>query len=310
MRAHDNPRTSTGQRLLAQAVSPNACHNSGHDFNPPKCHPNTRVAVQNKIKNWIQRKEDSPIMWLYGGAGAGKSTIARSIAEWCEEERVLMSSFFFWRSDKTRNHSRTFLATVAYDITQSIPETRQLIELAVEEDRHIFSRNLESQFTKLVYEPLMKVSRTVTTPKHLPYVIIIDGLDECLKQDEQKALLRLFSFIFQRHDYLPWRFLVASRKEQTISLVFDDTLFSMTVLLALNDDYAPGDDIRRFLMDKTTEIKLRHSLKQYIPSNWPSQTDIEELVDKSSGHFIFADIVIRYIESHRHSPPARLSRCG
>lgn len=241
-------------------------------------------------------------MWLYGGAGAGKSTIARTIAEWCEEERVLLSSFFFWRLDQTRNHSKTFLATVAYDITQSIPETRQLIELTVEEDRHIFSRNLESQFTKLVYEPLMKVS--LTTPSQLPYVIIVDGLDECLKQAEQEALLRLFASIVQR---LPWRLLVASRKEQTISLMFDDKIFSRTtVLLALNDDYAPEDDIRIFLKDKTAEIKRRHTLKEYIPSNWPSQTDIEELVKKSSGHFIFAAIVIRYIGSRRHRPPDQL----
>jgi len=299
-----------GQKLLAEAASPNASHNSGHLFDPPKCHPNTRVAVQNKIKNWIQWKEDidSPIMWLYGGAGAGKSTIARTIAEWCEEERILLSSFFFWRSDKTRNHIKTFLATVAYNIAQFIPETRQLIGLAVEEDRHIFSRNLECQFIKLVYEPFMKVSQTVATPSHLPYVIIVDGLDECLKQDEQEALLRLFEFIFQRNGHLHWKVLVASRKEQTISYMFDDRFFSRTAaLLALNDVYAPGDDIRRFLRDKIAEIKLTHPLKQlYIPSNWPSQTDIEELVEKSSGHFIFADIVIRYIQSRRHSPPARL----
>ena len=169
-------------------------------------------------------------MWLYGGAGAGKSTIARTIAEWCEEERVLLSSFFFWRSDKTRNHIKTFLATIAYDITQCIPETRQLIELVVEENRHIFSRNLKFQFTKLVYEPFMRVSQTLTTPNLLPYVIIVDGLDECLKQDEQEALLRLFEIIFRQYDHLHWRLLVASRKEQTISLMFDDKLFSRTTV--------------------------------------------------------------------------------
>ena len=296
----------SGQRLLAEAASPNASHNSGHLSDPPKCHPNTRVAVQNKIKNWIQRKEDvdSPIMWLYGGAGAGKSTIARTIAEWCEEERILLSSFFFWRSDPTRNHIKSFLATIAYDITQFVPETRQLIEVAVEENRHIFSRNLESQFIKLVYEPFMKVSQTVTTPSHLPYVIIVDGLDECSKPEEQEALLRLFAFIFE---HFRWRILVASRKEQTISIMFDDKILSRTTtLLALNDDYAPGDDIRRFLKDNIAEIKLKHPLKQYFPSNWPSQADIEELVEKSSGHFIFADIVIRYIQSPRRNPPVRL----
>lgn len=246
-------------------------------------------------------------MWLYGGAGAGKSTIARTIAEWCQEERLLLSSFFFWRSDPTRNRIKPFLPTIVYSITQFIPETRQLIELAVEEDRHIFSRNLEAQFTKLVYGPLIEASQILTPPCQLPYVMIVDGLDECLNQEEQMALLRLFTFIFQRYDHLHWKILVASRKEQTISLMFDDKLLSTrTVLLALNDDYAPSDDIRRFLRDKITEITLKHPLKQYIPSNWPTQGDIEKLVEKSSGHFIFADIVIRYIQSRRHMPPARL----
>jgi hypothetical protein len=149
--------------------------------------------VQNKIKNWIQWKDniDSPIMWLYGGAGAGKSTIARTISEWCHEERLLLSSFFFWRSDPTRNHIKTFLATLVYSITQCIPEMRQrVVELAVEEDRHIFSRNLESQFIDLVYGPL--VSQTLAPPHQLqvPYIMNVDGLGECLNQDEQGSRRR------------------------------------------------------------------------------------------------------------------------
>jgi hypothetical protein len=37
---------------LMEAVSPNAFYDSDNRADPPKCHPNTRVAVINKIIDW------------------------------------------------------------------------------------------------------------------------------------------------------------------------------------------------------------------------------------------------------------------
>ena len=37
-------------------------------------------------------------LWLYGPAGAGKSSIAQSISELCDEAGILDASFFFSRS--------------------------------------------------------------------------------------------------------------------------------------------------------------------------------------------------------------------
>ncbi|KAF8971825.1 hypothetical protein BDZ97DRAFT_1599698, partial [Flammula alnicola] len=59
-------------------LPPAAFHNSGDRFDPPKCHPNTRLAVL-KTMQWIVGSGDrnALIMWLHGAAGAGKSPIAQ-----------------------------------------------------------------------------------------------------------------------------------------------------------------------------------------------------------------------------------------
>jgi hypothetical protein len=40
-------------------IATDAFHNSGERFDPPKCHPNTRVAVLAEIMQWIEAIENS-----------------------------------------------------------------------------------------------------------------------------------------------------------------------------------------------------------------------------------------------------------
>jgi len=54
------------------------------------------------------------------------------------------------------------------------------------------------------------------------------------------------------------------------------------------------------------DIKRRHPSSTSLPS-WPSEEDIEQLVQKSSGQFTYASTVIKFIDSHRHWPPDRLN---
>jgi len=122
--------------LLLKASSPGAFHNSRERFDPPKCFPNTRVAVLANIMDWIIGKVgwDRFIMWLYGPAGAGKSAIAQTIAERCYAQRCLLASFFFSRSDPKWNNDKSLAASLAYQIALNIPQSRTLIERAVEND--------------------------------------------------------------------------------------------------------------------------------------------------------------------------------
>jgi len=264
--------------------------------------------VLNEIKDWIrfEKHKEKSVMWLHGGAGAGKSAIARTIAEWCQEECLLLSSFFFWRSDHTRNHSHAFLATLAFGISRTVQGIQRSINRAIKRNRHIFNLNLDTQFIELIYEPFIHIVKdNVSSYGDYPHVLVVDGLDECLEWDERRALLLLLGkCVLQR---LPWKILVTSRQEQAISLTFDDEpLIEMTTRLALSNEYSSDWDIRTFLKDKLGDIKRNHCLKKFIPQDWPVKGDVDQLVEKSSGHFIFASTVVGYIQSHRHSPPARL----
>ncbi len=114
----------TAFKILQSRVAPGAFHNSGDRFDPPRCHPRTREAVNKRIMNWILGKEsmNSLIMWLNGAAGAGKSAIAQTIAELCYEAGILLASFFFSRSDPHRNNTTLLVPTLAYQISTLIPE--------------------------------------------------------------------------------------------------------------------------------------------------------------------------------------------
>jgi hypothetical protein len=75
----------------------------------------------------------------------------------------------------------------------------------------------------------------------------------------------------------------------------------------LDNTYSPGADIRKFLSIRFREIRDNHLLKRYIPDPWPSIEAIKKLVEKSSGQFIYASTVIKYVDSHRHRPTDRLN---
>ena len=59
-------------------------------------------------------------------------------------------------------------------------------------------------------------------------------------------------------------------------------------------------------MNSFRKIATTHLLKAYIPSAWPTINVISTLVRKSSGQFIFAATVVKYISSDRHQPTRRL----
>ncbi|KDR69715.1 hypothetical protein GALMADRAFT_27637, partial [Galerina marginata CBS 339.88] len=276
-----------------------AFHNSNDVYDPPKCHPNTRVAVFNKIMDWIRSQDpetrEALIMWLNGPAGLGKSAIARSIAELCYEEGILVASYFFSRSDPTRSHDRSLIATIAYQASIRFPDIRDHIVRTIALDPFIFTRSLDVQILALIVKPLQeRIEAGFFDAVTAARIVIIDGLNECDGREAQVKILTSISGALRQH-HLPLIFLVASRPEHDIKHTFDvGYLMEITTRIALNDDYLPSDDIRVFLQDKFTEIKDTHPFKGHIPPTWPSLKVLESLVNKSSGQFVYASTVVKF----------------
>jgi hypothetical protein len=244
------------------------------------------------------------IMWMHGAAGAGKSAIMQSIAELCERAQIPLASFFFFRTDPTRNSTASFIATLVYQLIQLIPQVQDEIFGIIENNPLIFSQSLKSQLEKLIIQPLLRVR------EHFKgfFVILIDGLDECIERAHQADLIKLLGTI-SRFGIIPVIFLVASRREPQIEAAFTRNEVSdlvLTLPLDNSDIEQSSDDIRRFVVDKFLEIKETHLRKRYLPINWPPASSIEEIVSKSSGQFIFASVVINYLSSPRANPAHQL----
>ncbi|KAF9472765.1 hypothetical protein BDN70DRAFT_886608, partial [Pholiota conissans] len=303
-------RITTAFEKLQKASAMGAMHDSSTRFDPPKCHPNTRVAVLEYLMGWIFGRNDPEalILWLYGPAGAGKSAILQTIAELCAKRNSILASFFFGRSDPTRNTFKPLVPTIACQIAIAIPEIRPLVELVIERDPIIFEKSIATQLQSLIIHPLMDLvaSGFFSNPETSPRLIIIDGLDECVDPKMQSMILRTIADALRARK-LPLVFLIASRPEQTIQLTFNsDSLAGLWKSLVLDDTYKPDDDIRTFLVDSFQEIKSTHPHRKYIPNDWPSESNIDHLIKKSSGQFIYASVVIKYISAPYDRPVHRL----
>ncbi|KAF4611987.1 hypothetical protein D9613_004444 [Agrocybe pediades] len=302
-----------GFARLLQNAAPNALYDSGHVVDPPKCHPNTRMAIIQTIIAWSlgtatgnRGINAKPILWLKGGAGAGKSAIARSVAERCSKERLLLGTFFFGAADTTRNHATRLVATLAYQICGILPELREMVTDFIEDDPFIFSRSINIQFTNLIIRPLSIILSKHSVTTQIPRLIIIDGLDECnANVDSQRDLLFTLQEVVTSTTLI--QFLVCSRPESHLNNAFSSLrMANIHYKIFLDDDYSAREDIELYLEDKFREIKEGHVFKHTLPTTWPRPRIIRDLAYNSSGQFIYASTVVRYVESPRHRPDQRL----
>jgi len=129
-------------------------------------------------------------------------------------------------------------------------------------------------------------------PPGPPMIVVIDALDECIINSVDH-LIEIIT-----HEYLdsppPIRFLLTSRPEANIRATFrlhpERTCF--TDLL----DFEAYNDIQQFFEKefKTLNIRLSDYLTN-VKKPWPSPEDIESLVKKSEGLFIYASTLIKFV---------------
>ena len=266
------------------------------------CLEDTRQEVIGKIREWINGHNDQPICWLNGVAGAGKSAISRTIAGICEEElNRLGASFFFWRGAGRRSIIANFISTLAYNLAFSVPETRPHIEETLLTDDMIVHRLHQRQFRKLIIDPIRSVKRSL-----LPMVIVVDGIDECNDKRMMADLIGIIAEAF-RHHRLPLRFFFTSRVEEHILDRFTASpALGATYRLNLHD-FDADVDIRRFFRAQFNTIYEQKSrLMRNVTLPWPSESDLDNLVGKSSGSFAFASTLIKFVNDGRDLPHRRL----
>ncbi|KAJ8096065.1 hypothetical protein PM082_022679 [Marasmius tenuissimus] len=297
-----------------------ASHKSEQQFERGKCLPGARSEALRSIHDWSSsREQDHPVCWLSGAAGVGKSAIAMTVAQDCEKAGALVSSFFFFRSDPKRNNPSSLWFTIAHGLASSIPVMRSVIEERILTDPTILDASLEHQFRELILDPApmwdwpgglwgFVNDLACVSPVTVPNIIVIDGLDECGDEEIQLRIISIIQSAFQQVPHLPLRFLICSRPESWIREAFsDEPLFRLSKTIVLDDSLEARCDIRKYYLHHFQEIASSRKYGQVqFPDPWPSRRDLEILVERSCGQFVYAVTVIMFVTLACNHPIVQL----
>jgi len=274
----------------------------------------TRVELVKELDDWERSKIDSAtMMWMYGGAGTGKTTLLLTFADLCRLHGRSAGAYFASNWIANCNDRNWIVATLAIQLMQAFPSTKKYIDKAIRKDPLLFSRGRGVQMKALIVEPIKRIAtmarllETVTFGfKSYPTLVVIDGLDKITGKEVQGDIIRIIGETM-KDICLPLRFLVASRPEPHITdaVGYLQSRFPGRVFqIDLSEDALARRDIEVYLRKKFTEARSMHP---EVPPDWPGPDIISQLADKASGHFIYATTVMAYIITRYRCPEERLS---
>jgi len=185
--------------------------------------------------------------------------------------------------------------------TLTWPLARHGVIEVLTSDPLIFSSGLETQIARVILEPLASFRSTKPTP----HVLVIDGLDECLI-DQQGEILQIIPSLCKTFCWL--KILIVGRPDPTVRYSFkDQNLLNITEQISLADDPDAEDDIRQYLTNRFSRI--RATLPVAPEEDWPSKADLDLIIRKASDQFILPATVCRYVGSSTqpHRAQSRLN---
>ncbi|KAJ7197981.1 hypothetical protein GGX14DRAFT_573822 [Mycena pura] len=242
------------------------------------CTPETRKELLDRLEHWAldtsTSSDSSPIFWLSGMAGTGKSTVAYTLCQRLRSRKRFAASFFCSRNDE-KARSRAFIIPTI--VRQLIPVyTRyahairnvHLDDVVPASDRHV---------DELLIYPWLQSMEQQTDPQP-SRLIVIDALDEIEGGQGARFIEHLIkSFSSSGKTLRGLKFLVTSRPQPDIveqcRLLKADSVYRFEYL----QPEKAKEDVRLFV----------HAELQHLPKQ-----EQNYIVDQAAGIFIYAATVV------------------
>jgi hypothetical protein len=267
------------------------------EYNRTPCLKNTRCNVINDVMEWVAdgSNEGKKVLWVYGMAGTGKSTLSTTIAQIMRGLHRLGAFFFFNRDIPQRNFA-TLIRTLAFRLAMFDARFGAAISRVVTNYDNMAGMPLQFQFEKLLSANALKSVEWSGGP----IVLIIDALDECGSEADRKILMQVLSKGFSD---LPSfiRIMVVSRHELDIQHALGSHLHVRPYPLDI-DSVTNKDDVSKFIRHRLEEIRIKDGC---LGDHWPGNDKISSLANGAGGLFIWASTACLYIESY--DPDLQLS---
>ena len=202
-----------------------------------------------------------------------------------------------------RDKGQFLFSTIAYQLALNVSGLRQHVNRITELNPTLHTKSMDIQLQSLIVDAFKYLS---PLPQR-SYLVIIDGLDECRDKTIQQLILRLLCEAITLHK-LPLRFLIGSRPESHIRDIFDqESLIAITRRVVLDETFNPQEDIRVVLQDGFAKICAKNSIMSHVEQPWPKEGVIDLLVQRSSGQFIYASTVLKFVGTDFCSPTKQLA---
>ena len=254
------------------------------------CLKGTRWAVLKEIECWAKDPKKSPVFWLNGLAGTGKSTIAQTVAERLFADGCLGASFFCSRGFEDRSNLKLIFPTLAFQLAQKYPSFRSSLIPLLQSNPDIVHESLLDQMQKFLVDPLRSVK--------ILAVIVIDALDECRDENSESAILSVLGQLIPKISGV--KFFITGRPERHIKSGFrnpplKDT--TDTLILHKVETHAIDSDIRCYFQHKLCELGI---------DDWPTDVQLDSLCRRAAGFFVYAVATVNFLKHKFHNPPDRL----
>jgi len=259
------------------------------------CLKGTRETVLNGIELWARDFCRSPVYWLNGLAGTGKSTIAKTIAERLFADGQLGASFFCSRDFEDRRNLHFIFPTLATQLARKYTKFRSVLIPLMQRDPNIAYESLYSQMEKLIVRPLNQ--------SNISTMIVIDALDECEDREAASAILSILGRLMSKIPNV--KFFLTGRPEQHIREGFRlPLLANMTDVFVLHEvgSCQVDSDVRLFFRHSFSELAIRRGL-----DDWPTGKDLDRLCEQAAGLFVYAAATVMFIGNGKWDPKERLS---
>ncbi|KAJ3567803.1 hypothetical protein NP233_g6123 [Leucocoprinus birnbaumii] len=203
-----------------------------------------------------------------GPLGAANQLLPRPLPKNGLDLKRLGAAFFFSHPNK-RNDPKQVVPSLTYQLATHCPPYKALITSRLSDDPQLLTKAIPVQFKKLIIEPFSELQQRGLVNSEKPFVIILDGLDEC-EGDRPEAHLK--------HTFA--RIPICNPEE-----------------LAIDKECRTG--VERYLISGLSELQVKYD----IDSSWPPVEKVNAMTESGDGHFIFAAVTLGFIGDEEYGSP-------
>ncbi|KAF8316249.1 uncharacterized protein EI90DRAFT_3134535 [Cantharellus anzutake] len=254
------------------------------------CLEGTRTGLIEDIMTWCRNEGNSEnrVLLVTAVAGAGKTSLAHSIAEECSKGGMLLLSFFFKAGEQSRPDH--LFSGMARSLATHDPTYRSYLISTIQKDPTLATASFPMQFEKLVAEPF----RPKAPPSDSPGMVIIDALDEC---DEQ-AFKYLAKILWEQVPKLPSniKFFVTSRQFGLLG----PCLSNYSVIDRLSIDLSDDANVRDCDIYVRMQLRELMNMHPHLKGELNDEDKlVQDILGRAGGLFIWISTVFRYMQNTR-----------